>query len=66
VSPELGEQLIVILASHAGTGGSGGGGSGGAWAYDGSESKMLRNSPSRIVMARATGHERRNVLNVIV
>src|SRR4051812_342583 len=67
VSPEFGEQLISILASHAGIGGSGSGGGGGAaggvCADDGSI--KLRIKPSAAMTARAMSATRANFLNVM-
>src|ERR1700704_3574199 len=67
VSPEFGEQLISILASHAGIGGSGSGGvagAGGVCADDGS--MKLRIKPSAAMTARAISATRANFLNVMV
>src|SRR5882724_7337219 len=68
VSPEFGEQLISILASHAGIGGSGSGGAGGVaggvCADDGS--MKLRIKPSAAMTARAMSATRANFLNVMV
>src|SRR5436305_266266 len=66
VSPEFGEQLISILASHAGVGGSGSGGvgvAGGVCADDGS--MKLRIKPSAAMTPRAMSATRANFLNVM-
>src|SRR4029450_11757328 len=68
VSPEFGEQLISILASHAGVGGSGSGGvggvAGGVCADEGSI--KLRVKPSATMTGRAMSATRANFLNVMM
>src|SRR4051812_41296414 len=68
VSPEVGEQLSNILASHAGTGGSGAVGAGVASsAYDVWEKvEKLRKIPRRNPNTRATSPARECFLNIIV
>src|SRR6266545_2719334 len=65
VSPEFGEQLISILASHDGVGGSGSGVGvgGGVCADDGS--MKLRIKPSAAMTAIAMSATRANLLNVM-
>src|SRR5438105_4831805 len=71
VSPEFGEQLICILASHAGTGGSGSacwvaGAGVGACAYEWLKVDMLRKMPSSSASTSAVSPAPENFLNVMV